>query len=60
VGLWTFRNYRMPALDVCAQSNEHLLLQKPESTNLESASQTIVLVREAALQQNTQSLPTEK
>ncbi|WP_348269327.1 Gfo/Idh/MocA family oxidoreductase [Edaphobacter paludis] len=49
VDVCTFPNYRLQALELCAQSKKHVLVQKPMATRLDVAEQMIVLGCEAGI-----------
>jgi UDP-N-acetyl-2-amino-2-deoxyglucuronate dehydrogenase len=46
----TFPAYRLGAVDLCAKSGKHVLVQKPMAIDLETAEQMIVTARKAGIQ----------
>ncbi len=50
VDVCTLPNYRLPAVELCAQNGKHVLVQKPMAIELETAEQMIVLARDAGIQ----------
>jgi UDP-N-acetyl-2-amino-2-deoxyglucuronate dehydrogenase len=50
VDLCTFPDFRLQALEICAESKKHIQVQKPISTNLETARKMIEIARQAGIQ----------
>ena len=50
VDVCTLPNYRLPAVELCAENGKHVLVQKPMAIELETARQMIVLARDAGIQ----------
>lgn len=50
VDLCTFPDFRLQAIEVCAESKKHIQVQKPISTNLETARKMIELAKKAGIQ----------
>lgn len=46
VDVCSFPNYRLPILELCAESKKHVLVEKPMAIDLETAKQMIILARE--------------
>jgi UDP-N-acetyl-2-amino-2-deoxyglucuronate dehydrogenase len=49
VDLCTFPDFRLQALEVCAQSKKHIQVQKPASTNVETARKMIEVAKNAGI-----------
>ena len=49
VDLCTFPDFRLQALEVCAQSKKHIQVQKPASTNVETARKMIEVANNAGI-----------
>jgi UDP-N-acetyl-2-amino-2-deoxyglucuronate dehydrogenase len=49
VDLCTFPDFRLQALEVCAQSKKHIQVQKPASTNVETARRMIEVAKDAGI-----------
>jgi predicted dehydrogenase len=49
VDLCTFPDFRLQALEVCAASKKHIQVQKPASTNVETARQMIEVAKNAGI-----------
>ncbi len=49
VDVCTYPNFRLQAVEACAASKKHILVQKPISTNLETARQMIETARSAGV-----------
>ncbi len=50
VDVCTFPDFRLQPLEICAQSKKHIQVQKPISTNLETARKMIDTARKAGIQ----------
>jgi predicted dehydrogenase len=50
VDVCTFPAYRLPAVELCAKSGKHVLVQKPMAVDLETAERMIVLAQKAGIQ----------
>jgi UDP-N-acetyl-2-amino-2-deoxyglucuronate dehydrogenase len=50
VDLCTFPDFRLQAIEVCAKSKKHIQVQKPVSTNLETARKMIDVAKNAGIQ----------
>lgn len=50
VDVCTLPNYRLPAVELCAQNGKHALVQKPMAIELETAQRMIVVARDAGIQ----------
>jgi predicted dehydrogenase len=50
VDLCTFPDFRLQAIEVCAESKKHIQVQKPISTNLETARKMIELAKKTGIQ----------
>lgn len=50
VDVCTFPDFRLQPLRICAESGKHIQVQKPISTNLETARQMIEIARQAGIQ----------
>lgn len=50
VDVCTFPAYRLEAVELCAQSHKHVLVQKPMAVDLETAARMIAVAREAGIQ----------
>lgn len=50
VDVCTFPAYRLEAVELCAQSGKHVLVQKPMATDLEPAARMIAVARSAGIQ----------
>jgi len=50
VDVCTFPDFRMQALEICAQAGKHIQVQKPISTNLETARAMVAAARAAGIQ----------
>ncbi len=50
VDVCTLPNYRLPAVELCAENGKHVLVQKPMAIELETARQMILLSRDAGIQ----------
>lgn len=50
VDLCTFPDFRLPVVELCAQNGKHLLVQKPMTTNLETARRMISVAANARIQ----------
>jgi predicted dehydrogenase len=50
IDLCTFPGYRLPVVELCAQSGKHVLVQKPMATDLDTAGRMIVVARDAGIQ----------
>jgi UDP-N-acetyl-2-amino-2-deoxyglucuronate dehydrogenase len=50
VDLCTFPNFRLPVVELCAQSGKHLLVQKPMATDLATAERMISVASAAGIQ----------
>lgn len=50
VDVCTFPAYRLEAVELCAQSGKHVLVQKPMAIDLESAARMIAVARAAGIQ----------
>jgi predicted dehydrogenase len=50
VDLCTFPDFRLQALEICAETKKHIQVQKPISTNLETARRMIEVARAAGIQ----------
>src|SRR5260370_27696796 len=50
VDLCTFPNFRLPPLEICAETKKHIQVQKPMATNLETAHKMIEIARKAGIQ----------
>jgi UDP-N-acetyl-2-amino-2-deoxyglucuronate dehydrogenase len=49
VDLCTFPNFRLPVVELCAQSGKHLLVQKPMATDLATAQRMISIASAAGI-----------
>ena len=49
VDLCTFPDFRLQPLEICAQSKKHIQVQKPISTNLETAAKMVDTARKAGI-----------
>ena len=49
IDVCTYPNFRMEPLEVCAKHGKHILVQKPMSTNLETARRMIEVARQAGI-----------
>lgn len=49
VDLCTFPDFRLQPIEICAQSKKHIQVQKPISTNLETARQMVKTARDAGI-----------
>ena len=50
VDLCTFPNFRLPPLEICAETKKHILVEKPIATNLETAHKMIEIASKAGIQ----------
>ena len=50
VDVCTFPDFRLQPLEICAQTNKHVLVQKPIATNLDTARKMIEIARKAGIQ----------
>lgn len=50
VDVCTLPDFRLPPLEICAETGKHIHVEKPISTNLETASKMIKIAREAGIQ----------
>jgi predicted dehydrogenase len=50
VDVCTFPNFRLQAVELCAQNHKHVLVQKPMAIDLATAEKMISLAREAGIQ----------
>lgn len=50
VDVCTFPGYRLQAVELCARSGKHVLVQKPMAVDLETAARMIALARDAGIQ----------
>jgi UDP-N-acetyl-2-amino-2-deoxyglucuronate dehydrogenase len=50
VDVCTMPNYRLPVVERCAMAQKHVLVQKPMATNLDTASQMIMIAQKAGIQ----------
>jgi predicted dehydrogenase len=50
VDLCTFPDFRLPVIELCAQSGKHVMVQKPMAIDLPTASRMIAVAREAGIQ----------
>jgi UDP-N-acetyl-2-amino-2-deoxyglucuronate dehydrogenase len=49
VDVCTLPNYRLPAVELCAQSRKHVLVQKPMAIDLPTAQQMVLLAQQAGI-----------
>lgn len=50
IDVCTFAAYRLQAVELCARSGKHVLVQKPMAVDLETAERMIAIAREAGIQ----------
>lgn len=50
VDLCTFPNFRLPVVELCAQSRKHVLVQKPMAIDLDTAQKMISVAAQAGIQ----------
>ncbi|MGH9617517.1 MAG: Gfo/Idh/MocA family protein, partial [Acidobacteriaceae bacterium] len=50
VDICTLPNFRLPAVEICAQTKKHVLVEKPIATNLDTARAMIGLANDAGIQ----------
>jgi UDP-N-acetyl-2-amino-2-deoxyglucuronate dehydrogenase len=49
IDVCTFPDFRLPAVDACAETGRHIQVQKPIATNLETAAQIVSTARRAGI-----------
>jgi predicted dehydrogenase len=50
IDVCTFPGYRLPAVELCAENNKHVLVQKPMAVDLETAARMIEVANVAGIQ----------